>query len=1835
MTDEAAGPAFPRESFERLLGNVADRFDSKESRALLLSDLGIGADAAAEPAAAVSSAESGSANGAERRAARWIADLSGARFIAALVDTLSDPSRLDAAMTLARRVSAQLGSTYDAAPLLTQLDRLFMRHRAQAIDSVPSSAASRREWRGFDCIHYYSLTDRFFGRAAQLADLDAWLTPAGGETAVRCLTALGGGGKSALAWHWLNRALPSMQQSGYCGALWCSFYEKDFEFPDFLRRALAFASGLPAGDVAQLSRSEVERRLLEFVKNEPFVFVLDGLERLMNGYAVLFDRAIDPDSIPHAKHVDELTAHDRRLTDPRSGAFLQALSDALASKFLITTRLRPADLEDTTTGRPRAYAQIIDLKGLDAKDATDLWKSINPAGEVPRELEAVFALSKYHPLVISILARSVAGSAGGSWEAWRSLEQHRDFDPAAASTDAAIRSHIIGICVRDLDERAYDVLGVLTTSGKPMPLDLLSRVLIDGSAAGGDERWTANRQVEEEVDRLVSLGFVGVAERDAAKEFDVHPVVRGAAWNLITDPQRERFLSHALSEFFATPDRQQEGVDLNKATSLFQLLVQSREMDRAWDMYLNKLWWPLTLKSDYRTLLDLFELMLPQREPLQLLPLASRREQGNAAQVLGALLMSAGDSAVADTLLRWCGAIRLQLGDFIGVLDARHHRSWATMYEGRLFETELDLRQTRADAQHFQALDIVPFIDCWIGIVLALRGEEAPARRQFDQARGKTPSYRWWAQGLAEGYIYLNAPDQALECLDLARRTPLHPTEGRLQEAWEQLTRGIARFQKESFDEALDDLSKALEVSLRANYSVIRCFALPCVAEIFLRRGQIDAAEAHVNEYFRVDPESRYRLAAADAWRVRARCCLARGHCDQAIENAAKAYRLAACDGPPFVYREGLRRALETLRECGAYVPRTEAALDPNWRAALSAFEERLANGAADAAMEHDGGAPPTMDEARRLLRQSALMREASEQDRRWWSEITRGAPAGIDIPLAKAMQSGGITLEGFRSAYEQSEYKSVLVVFYTLFADSIVPRKDLRLAGALDDAAKVAWLQNAAEHQRALDHFLTTDFAQRVAHSFEVHDLDKVGFAAFLDDDKRRIGYQTSVAGTIWWDQLEQQRPTPELLRLAEGLALEGTTLDEFVDTIAVGTPRGIEYAFAALRLRRAIDELKVDTISTTEGWTDVQVFLRLEDVKRRLGWRDATAPARDVWTALEQKHRERLAPVLRIAEELAIRAASVDDYYSAYLRANTEDVDAILAFVDYFRLKDQPWNGAPRRGQRPASPAEAPRAFAETSTWADGRVRKRLELLETRVGVGAAAATARAWWAAIEQQQPARAMLRLAEELDERQASLMQLHQAHIDGATDNVAAAFAYLDFGRIKRNNERQASERANARNTEGNTHYRAARYREATESYEAAIREQPGNAIFYANLAAAWERVVDVAQTVTLDHAIAALERGVQKAGESDALRTALASVRRKKRLVERDAFTEAAKSASMLSLVTPLAVEVAADLIPLVEGDDGLVFAAMPAMRDRIRAATGIAVPAVRFRGNATDLPDGTYILMFDEVPVANGTVRSDRVFTTVPRDELTRAGIAFEPSVDPADGSAGFWIAAGDMARLNGASLDPAAVIVRHLETLIRRHLPLFINYDIIVDRLDTEWRERRSEIADDGRLLVRFARVLKALADERVPLLAFASICESFVATARGGASVDETLAAVRALPDVVRDLPGRSDGALVELSADIEATIRSGLRRHGDESLLALLPERTQELLTAVRDVVRERPAAPPRATRFVLLTADTLVRRYVRKLVEVEFPDLMVLAASERDPADARPITARAS
>jgi ATP-dependent Clp protease ATP-binding subunit ClpX len=93
---------------------------------------------------------------------------------------------------------------------------------------------------------------------------------------------------------------------------------------------------------------------------------------------------------------------------------------------------------------------------------------------------------------------------------------------------------------------------------------------------------------------------------------------------------------------------------------------------------------------------------------------------------------------------------------------------------------------------------------------------------------------------------------------------------------------------------------------------------------------------------------------------------------------------------------------------------------------------------------------------------------------------------------------------------------------------------------------------------------------------------------------------------------------------------------------------------------------------ISNTRGWTDEQIWNRVEALKRStLQWESTSGAARKWWDAFEASNQHRPALVLRLVEELTIRNATITEFFLAYVYSNTDNIQANLHYLDYKRLK------------------------------------------------------------------------------------------------------------------------------------------------------------------------------------------------------------------------------------------------------------------------------------------------------------------------------------------------------------------------------------------------------------------------------------------------------------------------------------------------------------------------------------------------------------------------------------
>jgi type III secretion protein V len=166
----------------------------------------------------------------------------------------------------------------------------------------------------------------------------------------------------------------------------------------------------------------------------------------------------------------------------------------------------------------------------------------------------------------------------------------------------------------------------------------------------------------------------------------------------------------------------------------------------------------------------------------------------------------------------------------------------------------------------------------------------------------------------------------------------------------------------------------------------------------------------------------------------------------------------------------------------------------------------------------------------------------------------------------------------------------------------------------------------------------------------------------------------------------------------------------------------------------------------------------------------------------------------------------------------------------------------------------------------------------------------------------------------------------------------------------------------------------------------------------------------------------------------------------------------------------------------------------------------------------------------------------------------------------------------------------------------------------------------------------------VLRRLAEERVAVRDLRTILEALslvAATEKDPLNLAEFVRSQLRRATTYRLTAGRRDLAVCLLDPTIEETIRHAVTKTAAGSFLALAPAAGRDVVTAIRRALAEQIAGPPGQspaarvppTNVILTQPD--VRRFVRKLIEVDLPDATVVSYAELLPEIALQPVARAT
>jgi tetratricopeptide (TPR) repeat protein len=759
--------------------------------------------------------------------------------------------------------------------------------------------------------HPYTLlqTNNLVGRQKELKLLTDWIigkdlefdshkAPAD-SVRIMSVVAIGGMGKSALTWKWFNDVAPQ-EMKNLAGRMWWSFYESDATFENFIIRALAYVSRRTIDQVMEIPESAREPKLLAALDRQPFLFVLDGLERILIAYARMDAVRLDDIEVGKEKNL-------RKTADPRVGSFLKKLAQAKASRVLVSSRLYPTELE-TSGGDPIPGSFRVNIEGLSDEDAAELWSAFGTTGSRV-ELLAVFKAFGAHPLLIQVLAGEVRRyrQAPGNFDEWR--RRNGKFDPRRFPKTETAMTHVLEFALLGLNAEQERTLHTIAAFRMPAAYATLVALLV-----GRKGRKFRNEQTLDQVlTELEDRGLLGWDQR--ANRYDLHPIVRTVVWHGLSARVRAGIFTQLRNYFSDACEDEDvnEASDLTGTIELYNSLLELKRYGEAFEVYSYRLHDRLNRLGASLTQIELLQPLADGRNELP--PLEDAQSVFDVMIMLGEAFTKTGQLNTA--LHFFCQANCLSIsspmlhGPYNWLLGKVSLALLMTGYLQSANRAAIESILPRKDPHESLAI---------LAAVLAARGKNEESSSIIRQLRSERlkPYHDSEMWPIAQANLWLERPT-LLDYITSEFNLRLNGTE--IEYIWMKRMKGESALRLGDLQGADNWLHDVISVVRTINLVQEELPAGVAMAELRRRQGDVKAARELLDDVWELAERGPYPLFHADAFNVLTQIERDEGNTTAAIEAATKAYRLAWCDGPPFAYHWGLEKAKHHLKELGAPHP--------------------------------------------------------------------------------------------------------------------------------------------------------------------------------------------------------------------------------------------------------------------------------------------------------------------------------------------------------------------------------------------------------------------------------------------------------------------------------------------------------------------------------------------------------------------------------------------------------------------------------------------------------------------------------------------------------------------------------------------------------------------------------------------------------------------------------------------------------------------------------------------------------------------------------------------------
>ncbi|MBK05169.1 MAG: hypothetical protein CL920_25715 [Deltaproteobacteria bacterium] len=825
--------------------------------------------------------------------------------------------------------------------------------------------------------HPYILTKTFVGRREELQLLHQW---ADSNDPMMIVDGIGGLGKSALTWEWFTQ-YAQKDINALAGVIWWSFYESNATIGHLIYQALRYMRQHTEEEIHSMSFKHRQAALIEGLRKQPYLLVLDGIERIMVAYHRLDAPQLRDEQVSTGETISE-QERMRQFTDPRHGEFLKDLLACTPSKILISTRLKPKDLEDKDNSLLQGVRYIA-LNHLSPDDAMELLH-IQGVKEDSASMRSLLKKLDYHGLLMGTVAghfRHVEDVSGTLAALEETLDWQHESGPER-------RIRWLEYIMQQLPDKAKQLLCQLAAFRYPVHHEGIRALNPDAPKPPHpirppDESWLEElrndlENADDDADReeiledieyeeqelteayaeyaqyknelrehytsdeyaqaqttfhktLCELESRGLLQWDRpANRYDLHPVIRGYAYEQLDPNIRESTFEKIRDHFERLPPKKEEDIqdlsDLRRRLEIYHALIGAGQYDDASYFYGHQLADPLYQRlSAYHAIIEVLTPLFVNG--LDAPPALSSESQqsyritslANAVSMVGrnddARKMRAL-SIKMDLEARNASSLSISLVNYSLSLqsDDQLEAAWRCMELARRY-AEFGSSHSRLSALMFQAM-YASGLGRW-----KIVDENIELFESLNRTSPRAIIETRMALVQAKSYIARDLPTE--EALDRAMKLAQehHYSSGICRN---YNTRAGYLFAQGKIDEAKEAIKEAITMAKKMG-SINIILYLAFLAEIHIKEGAIEEAERLLQEAAGLD--ERYTTFFTSS----ALLAFAKGEREKGIQFLDKAYKEAWAEGEPYSWVNDLKDVRTFYKEHDVPEP-TLPAYDPTKR---------------------------------------------------------------------------------------------------------------------------------------------------------------------------------------------------------------------------------------------------------------------------------------------------------------------------------------------------------------------------------------------------------------------------------------------------------------------------------------------------------------------------------------------------------------------------------------------------------------------------------------------------------------------------------------------------------------------------------------------------------------------------------------------------------------------------------------------------------------------------------------------------------------------------------------